>query len=826
MLPFSSNEVVAAVFFGLLVFPGPLRAQTVSQANDAGSAWSVPADKQPGYDYQLKPGADPENRLGSALLRHVAQDQKYFWTFPARLKVQDLKWIVPAAGVSAALVATDSWISRQVPDKPNQLNFSRSLSDYGLYSLIAAGGGAFLVGSAGGNDHMRETGLLAGEAAINASAATFALKLATERERPFLNHADGGFLAGKPSGNNFSFPSEHAAIAWSIASVVSHEYPGPVTKIAAYGMAALVSATRVTGREHFPSDVLIASALGWYFGHEVFRAHHDPELGGGAWGSYFDPGYEPRSRDPRNMGSPYVPPDSWIYPLFDRLAALGIVKSAYLGLRPWTRMECARLLDEAGESIESASRANAGAEIYRELAEEFAAELSRLNGASNLGFRIDSAYVRAGGISGTPLTDGYHFAQTITNDYGRPYGEGFNSVAGLTAYAVAGPFSFSLQGEYQHAPAVPGYQAAAEQAIAAADRTTPFAYAKSEVNRIDLLNSAVAVQYHNLQISAGKQSQWWSMTEAGPLLMSDNAEPMVAVKLDNVSPYHVPLLSTILGDVRSEYFIGRLSGHVFEANADELLGPGNIRPQPFIQGLKVSFKPTANLEFGFGFTAMFAGPGLPFTLRNFARTFYSHTANARTNPGKRTTEFDFSYRIPGLRNWLSLYRDSVAVDEYTPVTSSRPALNLGLYAPKLPKLNKMDFRAEIIGTPHTREFAPGFVYFDLRRFRSGYTNDQNLLASWIGRAGRGGQGWLTYWFSPRSTLQFGYRYQKVDRDFLEGGHLDDFSIRPRLMLSRNLNLAGALQFEHWYFPLLSANGHSNVLAEAQLTFYPQWQLHR
>jgi hypothetical protein len=214
------------------------------------------------------------------------------------------------------------------------------------------------------------------------------------------------------------------------------------------------------------------------------------------------------------------------------------------------------------------------------------------------------------------------------------------------------------------------------------------------------------------------------------------------------------------------------------------------------------------------------GPGLPFTFHNFFRTFYSHTSNVATNPGKRITAFDFSYRIPGLRNWLTLYRDSLAVDEYTPLTSSRPSLNMGLYMPKLPKLNKMDFRAEVIGTPHTQEFPPGYVYWDFRRYRDGYTNDGNLLASWMGRAGRGGQGWLTYWFSPRSTLQFGYRYQKVDRDFLEGGHLDDFTLRPQVMVAHDISLSGMLQFEHWYFPLLSATGHSNTTAQVQLTFFP------
>jgi membrane-associated phospholipid phosphatase len=807
----------------LVVLCGTLCAQAQAPHSNGINLWpDETSSRTQDRDYSLPPGTDPQNHLGPVFAKHIAQDQKHFWTFPAHLRVQDLKWIVPAAGATAGLIASDSWISKQVPNRPNQLSFSRSVSDYGFYSLIAGGGAAYMFGSISKNDHMQETGLLAGEAAINATGVTYALKLATLRQRPSIRTEDGDFFAGRLADSQMSFSSEHAAIAWSIASVVAHEYPGPLTKLTAYGLATLVTATRVTAGQHFPTDVLIGSALGWYFGHEVFRAHHDPELGGAAWGNYFDPTYEPKQRDPKNMGSPYVPPDGWVYPLFDRLAALGIVKTAYLGIRPWTRMECARLLEEAGEQINAAANDNNQvARIYRDLSEEFGAELSRLDGAPNLGLRVESIYARGTEISGTPLTDGYHFAQTLVNDYGRPYSSGFNSIAGLTAYAVAGPFSFSLQGEYQHSPTVPGYPIPVQQAIATADATTPFPYGRNEINRIDLLNSTVGVQFHNFEISAGKQSNWWSMSEGGPLLMSDNAEPILGVKLDNVSPYHIPLVSSVFGDVRSEYFLGRLDGHVFENNGTQLLGPGNIQPQPFIQGVKLSFKPTQNLEFGFGFTAMFAGPGLPFTLHNFLRTFYSHTASASAKPGKRITAFDFSYRLPGLRDWLTLYLDSLAVDEYSPIGSSRPSLNMGIYLPKIPKVNHLDFRAEVIGTPHTHEFLPGFVYSDLRRYRNGYTNDGNLLASWIGRAGRGGEGWTTYWFSPRSTLQFGYRYQKVGRDFLQGGHLDDFSLRPQIMLTHNLNLSGTLQFEHWFFPLLSSTGQSNVTAQAQITFFPQ-----
>jgi hypothetical protein len=223
---------------------------------------------------------------------------------------------------------------------------------------------------------------------------------------------------------------------------------------------------------------------------------------------------------------------------------------------------------------------------------------------------------------------------------------------------------------------------------------------------------------------------------------------------------------------------------------------------------------------------MFGGPGQPVTFHNFFRTFYAHTSDPATNPGKRIANFDFSYRVPGLRKWLTIYRDSLAVDEYTPLFSSRPSLNMGLYVPRLPKLHNVDFRAEIIGTPHTKEFPPGFVYWDFRRYRDGYTNDRNLLASWMGRAGRGGQGWFTYWFSPRSTLQFGYRYQKVDRDFLEGGLLNDFSVRPSFMLSHELSLSGMLQVEHWNFPLLSNSGQTNTTAQLQLTYFPHFNVRK
>ena len=133
---------------------------------------------------------------------------------------------------------------------------------------------------------------------------------------------------------------------------------------------------------------------------------------------------------------------------------VGRIQSAYVGLRPWTRLECARLLQEAEEQSGNRFRPAAGWRRRSRAGEEFAAETHRLDGSPNQGVSLDSVYARTTSIAGTPLRDGYHFGQSIVNDYGRPYAAGFNAIAGFTAHAEAGPLSVSVQEEYQRAPAV------------------------------------------------------------------------------------------------------------------------------------------------------------------------------------------------------------------------------------------------------------------------------------------------------------------------------------------------------------------------------------
>jgi len=80
----------------------------------------------------LEPGVDPENRLLVPLLKHLASDQKQFWASPKRLDKNGATTFAGFLGFTSLLIGGDSWISQQVPDKPDQLKRSQNISNYAV----------------------------------------------------------------------------------------------------------------------------------------------------------------------------------------------------------------------------------------------------------------------------------------------------------------------------------------------------------------------------------------------------------------------------------------------------------------------------------------------------------------------------------------------------------------------------------------------------------------------------------------------------------------------------------------------------------------------
>ncbi len=75
------------------------------------------------------------------------------------------------------------------------------------------------------------------------------------------------------------------------------------------------------------------------------------------------------------------------------------------------------------------------------------------------------------------------------------------------------------------------------------------------------------------------------------------------------------------------------------------------------------------------------------------------------------------------------------------------------------------------------------------------------MGSWIGRQGQGAQAWTTYWFTPRSNMQFTYRHQKVSKQYIpHGGTLLTLALIP-IFCFTHVSLSGSVQYEQWDFPL-------------------------
>jgi len=205
--------------------------------------------------------------------KNILEDQAGIWTSPMRIRSKDFVWLAPLAAATGVSLATDHHTMSSVVSQDPSFNHANVDAANGLTGgLIAIPATLYGVGLLHNNSHQRETGILSGEAVINAYVVQAGNKLMTWRERPAQNDSRGLFFQGS-AGTDSSFPSNHSIIAWSSAAVVASEYPSRWVQIGVYSMATGVSLTRVMGQQHFPTDVLIGSAAGWLIGRYVVRQH-------------------------------------------------------------------------------------------------------------------------------------------------------------------------------------------------------------------------------------------------------------------------------------------------------------------------------------------------------------------------------------------------------------------------------------------------------------------------------------------------------------------------------------------------------------------------
>src|SRR5579862_7543089 len=237
--------------------PSVVRNASFSAAERSGAASDPPTGAPHSSD----------GRFLSRWTKRGLRDQAGIYMAPFHRS--ELKWVIGLPAVTAGLIAIDKHASEAL--SRNGTSASTDISDVGFFGTAGAVGILLVDGEARGDSHALETGVLGAEAMANSGVVYTALQLITERQRPLQGTGRGNFF--QTGGLDNSFPSGHTIITWTAASTIAHEYPKPWVEWLAYGTATAVSVTRFTSLQHFPSDVVVGSTLGYLIGRHIFHAH-------------------------------------------------------------------------------------------------------------------------------------------------------------------------------------------------------------------------------------------------------------------------------------------------------------------------------------------------------------------------------------------------------------------------------------------------------------------------------------------------------------------------------------------------------------------------
>ena len=206
------------------------------------------------------------------VFRRGLEDQRELYAAPFRLS--GLKWDALLLAGTGALLASDRHIEHQLPG--SFLQGYQNTSNIAIGTLSASLAGLWIYGMKTDNAHAREAGTLELETLTNSFLIYAPMQFIAGRQRPGEGNGNGDFW--RHHSMNTSFPGGHAMFTWSMATVIAREYPKTWVRVLAYGAAGAVTVSRFMARDHWSSDMLVGSALGFAIGNHIFHSHCDPGL--------------------------------------------------------------------------------------------------------------------------------------------------------------------------------------------------------------------------------------------------------------------------------------------------------------------------------------------------------------------------------------------------------------------------------------------------------------------------------------------------------------------------------------------------------------------
>ena len=464
-----------------------------------------------------------------------------------------------------------------------------------------------------------------------------------------------------------------------------------------------------------------------------------------------------------------VPLGDWSYEALDKLAGFGLIHSNVYGMRPYTRLEVARLVVEAlnTEKKEKLKLPSLIKYFLNKFKCQYKSELAYWGYGKPVAPAIltvkpiDLAqmnyvysdgqpqyFLNTKGVRQYPAAYGnqivgWEGTPLLTNDQGIVYGRGNN-----LAFQFAS--SFELDGLFS-GWVEPLFLVRQNGSPGMASGGTPPVVGSYGTEDVSLLSGYVKFSpLNSIEVEVGRDSLWWGQGYTGTLLLTDNAPPLDMIKVSNPIPVILPWYLRYLGPFQYAFFCARL-----EDNRDF--------PDTLYAGERIDFKPTPNLEIGMAQTYQFGGVGSPASgsfLNYLELTSLAKLGGTNNEPENHEAEFDFRYQIPSLWD-AQIYGEWGGED-----TGFKPKIRefffqdigyiLGLYLPRITPDGRTDLRLEY--TDNVNEWAPGSVlngmWYSHSIYISGMTYNGFILGDPMGPDAR--QGFLRMTRFVKNDLKLGF----------------------------------------------------------------------
>lgn len=205
------------------------------------------------------------------------------------LDIRGKGWLTGAAlagttiGISFLDKPIQEWAAGLRRKNPNLGNYSKTLTNIGGVYEVGTFAGIAAYGFIFKNPKLRTTTALATQAYITSTFWSTLFKTVSGRLRPHdidagsdknISTFHGPFYS-LPYGGNSAFPSGHTTLAFAAARVYAMEYKNiPAIPIISYGVAGLISFSRIIENKHWATDVFAGALLGLACGTQVVNNYH------------------------------------------------------------------------------------------------------------------------------------------------------------------------------------------------------------------------------------------------------------------------------------------------------------------------------------------------------------------------------------------------------------------------------------------------------------------------------------------------------------------------------------------------------------------------